>query len=86
MSALPALMAALSVGDERLAESVRVALRQRGLRTAPGLTIEAQQATVTLRGPARSFHEKQLVLHAAQHVPGVLRIVDEIDVVSGSGR
>jgi osmotically-inducible protein OsmY len=86
MSALPALMAALPGVDERLTELVRLALRERGIRALPGLAIETEQATVKLRGPVHSFYEKQLVLHAVLRVPGVVRIVDEIDVLSGSGR
>jgi|SRR5262245_39615988 len=82
MSALPALGSALPAADDRLAELVCMAIRERGIRALAGMAIFAHQATVTLRGPARSFYERQLMLHAVQRVPGVLRIVDELHVLS----
>jgi hypothetical protein len=48
--------------------------------------VGAKAGTVTLHGLAGSFYEKQLLLHAAQHVPGVLAIVDEVDVLSPAER
>lgn len=71
----------LPAADERLAQMVALAIRQRGPRAAAGVTVLAHQSVVTLRGEARSFYERQLLLHAAQRVPGVRQIVDEIEVV-----
>jgi hypothetical protein len=80
MSALSFSQSALPPADERLAQMVTLALGGRLARSVDGLTVVAQQSTVTLRGRARSFYVKQLLLHAVQHVPGVRQIVDEIEV------
>jgi osmotically-inducible protein OsmY len=67
--------------DERLAQNVASAVRTAGVRYVPGLRIVASQGRVTLHGLARTFYEKQLVIHAAQRVPGVERVIDEMDVL-----
>jgi osmotically-inducible protein OsmY len=82
MSALTAASLALPAADERLAQMVSLAIRQRGPRSARELTVLAHQSVVTLRGKARSFYERQLLLHAARRVPGVRQIVDEIEVLA----
>jgi hypothetical protein len=69
------------ISDERLAQAVLTAVRRAGVRAVPGLRIVADDGCLTVRGMARSFYEKQLVLHAARHVPGVHAIVDELDVI-----
>jgi osmotically-inducible protein OsmY len=81
MSAPTTVSTSLPAADERLAQMVILAIRQRGPRSAHGLTVLAHQSVVTLRGAARSFYERQLLLHTAQRVPGVRQIVDEIEVV-----
>jgi len=68
------------ISDERMAQTVVSAIRRAGVRALPGLAIVANDGCITLQGQARSFYEKQLVLHAARHVPGVCEVVDEIDV------
>jgi osmotically-inducible protein OsmY len=67
--------------DERLAHTVECAVRAAGVRVINRLTIVAREGSVTLQGRARTFYEKQLVLHAARRVPGVRQIVDELDVL-----
>ena len=81
MSAPTAVSANLPAADERLAQMVFLAIRQRGPRCASRLTVLAHQSVVTLRGETRSFYERQLLLHTVQRVPGVRQIVDEIEVV-----
>ena len=73
-------------GDESLAHEVASAVRTVGIRAGRGFTIVASQGQITLRGLARSFYEKQLVLHATQQVEGVREIVDELDVLPMSPR
>ena len=86
MSALLSLPPALPLADERLAQLVSLAIRQRGPHAIRQLTVVACEAVVTLRGSARTFYEKQLLLHAVQRVPGVNAIVDEIDVAPAPSR
>jgi hypothetical protein len=73
--------------DEDLVGAVFAAARSKCTRAGVcGLVVGAKAGTVTLHGLAGSFYEKQLLLHAAQHVPGVLAIVDEVDVLSPAER
>jgi osmotically-inducible protein OsmY len=72
--------------DDRLAQTVATAVRARGRREGVQLTVVADEGTVTLQGLARSFYDKQLLLHAVQHVPGVREIVDEVDVMPITAR
>jgi osmotically-inducible protein OsmY len=80
MSALPTAAVMITPVDEHLAELVSRAIRQRFAGMADGLTVVAHQSIVTIRGSTRTFYERQLLLHVAQRVPGVRRIVDEMEV------
>jgi len=84
MSALALAPSTLPATDERLAQLVTLAIRERGPRSLHGLTIVASESVVTLRGSARSFYDKQLLLHAVQRVPGVREIIDEVHVLPSS--
>ena len=74
MSALSVPQSTLPAADERLAQMVTLAIRQRAVRVPAEFTVLAHQSTVTLRGRTRTFYEKQLLLHAVQRVPGVRQI------------
>lgn len=67
--------------DELLANSVVTAVRVARLWLGRNLNVVAEDGRVTLRGTARSFYEKQLILNAVQRVDGVREIVDELAVV-----
>ncbi len=54
-------------------------LLQRGV-SLRRLNIEVTNGTATLRGTVASFYERQLCLSCCQHVPGVFKLVDEIEV------
>lgn len=73
-------------GDESLAHKVASAVRAVGIRAGRGITVLASEGQITLRGLARSFYEKQLVLHATQQVEGVREIFDELEVLPLSPR
>jgi osmotically-inducible protein OsmY len=70
--------------DLRLERAARLALQGRCERAVRGLAVRVDEGVVTLRGHARSFYEKQLVLHAVQKVGGLTGIVDEVTVTAGS--
>ena len=55
-------------------------LFQRGVSSLRRLRIEVDGGTVTLRGGVASFYERQLCLSCCRRVPGVFKLVDEIDV------
>ncbi len=46
------------------------------------LHVDAEHGVVTLRGRVHSFHERQIAVHSAQRVAGVLRVIDELEVVA----
>ena len=43
-----------------------------------GIHITVYGNTATLRGEVRSLHEKRLCLECCRHVPGVMRVVDDL--------
>ena len=43
-----------------------------------GIHITVFGNTVALRGKVRSLHEKRLCLECCRHVPGVMRVVDDL--------
>jgi hypothetical protein len=80
LGATVALSPSRLLSDERLASAAVGAVRRAGVRAMPGLNIMADEGRVWVQGLARSFYEKQLVLHAVRHVPGVREIIDEVNV------
>jgi len=80
-------LAALGIPtDEGLAQSVARAVRATCVRPLASLTIVAEEGFVTLRGGARTFYEKQLLVHAVRHVPGVRQVIDHVDVLPAKPR
>ena len=67
--------------DEQLARRVRNFILARILPAANFVTVEADSGIVTLRGRVGTFYQKQLWLNGAQRVAGVLRVIDEIEVI-----
>ena len=80
------MLATLAPTDETLVQSVARAVRATCVRPLASLTILADEGLVTLRGRARTFYEKQLLVHAVRHVPGVRQIVDHVDVLPSNPR
>ncbi len=46
------------------------------------IVVRADSGTVTLRGTVTSFYQKQLCIQACRAVPGVVTLVDEVEVAS----
>jgi osmotically-inducible protein OsmY len=46
------------------------------------VVVRADNGTVTLRGTVTSFYQKQLCIQACRAVPGVVTLVDEVEVAS----
>jgi osmotically-inducible protein OsmY len=65
--------------DGDLKRRVELLLQQKGVSSLPRISIEVEGGHVMLQGTVRSFYERQLCL-CFQHVPGVLRVVDELKV------
>ncbi len=66
--------------DSELQRRVRSALECRKLLVNGQVAITADGGTVTLSGSARSYYDRQLMVHCCLRVPGVRNVVDEICV------
>ena len=66
--------------DLALAHRVQECLRRAHRPSLQRLRVDAHAGVITLQGQVFSFHEKQLCLTLCQRVPGVLRVVDHINV------
>ena len=70
------------LSDRDLEHHVAVWLRNRNVSALRQVTVRASSGTVTLRGTVTSFYQKQLCIQACQAVPGVMALVDEVEVAS----
>ena len=70
----------LDYPDEDLQLRVARFLRSRHFVNLRGLDVEVLHGEVTVTGEVDTFYEKQIAIDSCQHVPGVLRLVDHIDV------
>lgn len=59
-------------------------LRQSPYRAVRGVSCEVRQGALVLRGRLPSFYQKQLAQEAVARVPGVSRVLNEIEVSPGS--
>ena len=66
--------------DRELERRVSDYLAERSVSSLKRVAVEASQGQVTLRGRVGSFYEKQLLLNCFHAVPGVVGIVDHVDV------
>lgn len=66
--------------DLELAERVLIHLTNQHRFRFRGLSIEARQGTITVRGQFATWHERQICQACCRRVAGVYRIVDEIEV------
>ncbi|MDX1946143.1 MAG: BON domain-containing protein [Pirellulaceae bacterium] len=81
MLRLSATVRKLDCRDGELAQAVFSAARSRCTRGGiRGLMVGALAGKITLDGRASSFYDKQLLLHAALQVPGVIEVIDRVAV------
>jgi osmotically-inducible protein OsmY len=66
--------------DRKLASQVKGSLRKLVPGSARHVIVEAKEGTVTLRGDVPSFHIRQVFVHCCRRVPGVVGVVDELNV------
>jgi osmotically-inducible protein OsmY len=66
--------------DADLERRIRIFLAQKNVSALQRIAVSASEGTVKVRGRVRSFYEKQLCLSCCQHVAGVIRVIDEIEV------
>lgn len=60
---------------------VEDALKRDSMLEAAGITVAAENHTVTLSGHVRSWHEREVAERAAWSAPGVTAVVDRIAIV-----
>ncbi len=74
--------AGLSTRDRDLEHRVMIRLLDRSSTASRQIIVRADSGTVTIRGTVTSFYQKQLCIQACQAVPGVVALVDEVEVAS----
>ena len=67
--------------DQRLVHAVSAAVRSRCGRSVSELRVAAHQGVTTLEGRVRGYYQKQVMLKAAQAVPGVAQVIDQVEVL-----
>jgi osmotically-inducible protein OsmY len=78
---------AVETVDADLEGRIRIFLAQKNVSALQRIAVSASEGTVRVRGRVHSFYEKQLCLNCCQHVAGVIRVIDEIEVENkASGR
>ena len=50
------------------------------------IQVQSDNGTVTIRGNVSSFYQRQLCINCSRRVAGVVRLVDELTVLSASNR
>lgn len=70
----------LSAADSDLEQRVRNCLTERHMPGLRRINVHAKGGTVRLSGRVHSFYEKQLCQSYCKRVPGVVRLLDEIEV------
>ncbi len=73
---------ASSTPDQRLIQTIQLALDKSGYIQLRGLEIRVNGDQVHLRGRLPSYYLKQLATHIISGLPGIHSVVDEIDVIS----
>jgi hypothetical protein len=71
---------AVETADGDLERRTRIFLAGQGVSALRRITVSASGGALKLCGRVHSFYEKQLCLNCCQHVAGVIRVVDEIEV------
>lgn len=66
--------------DKKIAWRVRDFFGREHFPILQSLEISTHRGVVTLTGQVASFYEKQVAMSVCLRVPGVIRIVDRIDV------
>jgi osmotically-inducible protein OsmY len=67
--------------EHLLIQTLRQALHQTGYLPLRNLDVQVDTGCIRLVGTVRTYHLKQLAQSAVKHVPGIGRIVNDIDVV-----
>ncbi len=66
--------------DRDLERHVTVRLLNRNVVSLRQVVVQASSGTITLRGTVTSFYQKQLCIQACRDVPGMVALVDKVEV------
>ena len=65
---------------KNIKSEITAALTRQAMREAQHITVEVEGGVVTLRGKVRSLAEREAAVGAAFSAPGVVRVVDKLQV------
>jgi osmotically-inducible protein OsmY len=68
--------------SQEIRQSIEAALQRRATSEANSISIEIKDGTVYLSGRVHNWNEKQAVLGAASHAPGVQKVEDHLQLNS----
>src|ERR1700693_1683588 len=74
------LVTAVKVDPVNLRKSIEEALERRAERDADRIRVRGEDGTVVLEGKVRTWPEKQAILGAVSHAPGVRQVTDKLAV------
>lgn len=74
------VVAAIKANPVKLRESIEEALERRAEREAERIRVRVEDGTVVLEGKVRTWPEKQAILGAVSHAPGVREVKDKLAV------
>ena len=80
MSSAVALLREAST-DELLARRIRNFILSKSSPATSTFQVRVDGGIATLSGQVRSFYQKQLWIHGAKRVAGVIRVIDDIEVL-----
>ena len=72
--------------DPIISQKVSERLSNMGVRAPCRVRVVSDKGNVTLSGTIQYEHQRQIAVRAGKSVPGVLRVVDQMQVVAGEHR
>ncbi len=76
----------IGFNDDDVLWRVESYLGSRHIPTFRNLVVHVHRGTVTLSGRVENYHQRQVALNSCRRVAGVLKLVDQIEVVPGCGK
>ncbi len=71
----------VKIQDPMISQKVHEALSSLGVRAPCRVTVMSNKGNVTLSGTIQYEHQRHMAVRASRNVPGVLRVVDQMQVI-----
>jgi osmotically-inducible protein OsmY len=71
------------IQDPAISQKVHERLSSLGVRAPCRVTVMCNKGNVTLSGTIQYEHQRHAAVRASRNVPGVLRVVDQMQVIPG---